>query len=155
MAYATLSELKVRLGSASSPPGLYEQITDRLNATTANDTVGQALLDSASAIIDQRLARRYAVPIDTSDAVAAAWLRHATLVIACWTGWVEHPTRAKNKDTVADEYRAIDAALTAIADGAAALPSAGVLAPATGGGTVAKSVGWERDFTEENARGVF
>jgi phage gp36-like protein len=130
MAYAVLADLKQRLGSQTTPPGLYEQLTDRLSATTADDAVGQALLDDAQATVDQKLAGRYAVPIDTTgDATLAAWLKNASLVIATWNGWSRHPIRSRLKENVEADYKAVMKTLEAIAAGIEELPAASVLPP--------------------------
>jgi len=151
--YATIADLKEEMGSRTSPAATYQMLTDRVGATTANDTVGQALLDAAESDINQKLAGRYAVPVDASgDATAAAWLRSATLTIATYLGWLKHPTRSGNRETVKTLFDGVMRTLEAIAAGTQQLPSEGPLAgpaeqPTTG--TTAEAVGSERVFTED------
>lgn len=141
MAYATLAELKARLGSNASPPGLYEQLTDRVSGTTANDAVGQALLDEAAALVDAYLARRYAVPIDASgDALLAAWLRGAALDLAVYSAWAQSPLRPETLRRVVDERAARIAMLEAIAAGRADLPAANGAPASASGGSMSATV---------------
>lgn len=62
MAYATLTQLKDRLGLAT-----YARLTDRAAGVTANDSVGQEVLDQAHAIADSYLSVRYATPVDLAQ----------------------------------------------------------------------------------------
>lgn len=59
MAYVTKEQLESRLGSP-----IYARLTDRVAGETADDAVGQALADEASALADGWLSVRYATPID-------------------------------------------------------------------------------------------
>jgi hypothetical protein len=64
--YATLAQLKAHVGQSVDPPGLYDQLTDLVNATTANDTVGAARLDAAESFINGKLGSRYTTPINVA-----------------------------------------------------------------------------------------
>lgn len=59
MPYVTKEHLAARLGSA-----MYARLTDRVAGETADETVGQAIVDEASALADGWLAVRYATPVD-------------------------------------------------------------------------------------------
>lgn len=59
MAYVTKEQLESRLGSP-----IYARLTDRVAGETADDAVGQAIVDEASALADGWLSVRYATPID-------------------------------------------------------------------------------------------
>lgn len=151
MAYATTVQLRSRLGTAA-----YAAITDRVrdSSPVADDAVADELLTAASADLDQRLAGRYAVPIDTSSQpVTAAWLRDACLTLACWRGWLHHPLRSREIETVRAAYEALSRVLDRIAGGTESLPSIGALpSPTAGGG--ATVVGHERLLTEEGLSGL-
>lgn len=127
MPYATLSDLQARLGSqvSSSNPGIYQQLTDRLAATTENSTVGQELLDAAQGYVDSKLGVRYAVPINTSlaGAVAASMLRSLVLDIAEWRAWKEHAFNEDIPGRVTDAYNHAVASLGDIVDAEAIIPS--------------------------------
>jgi phage gp36-like protein len=155
MSYATLTEGKQRLGTQTTPPGLYEQLTDRLAATTANDLVGAEILAAAEAEVNGAIARRYKVPVDVSaDAPLAAQLKAITLTLFEGIAWQTHPMRRKTPDTVRDAMNAARAWLKAVADGSMTLPGATAIAAATADGASATAVGHTRVFTEDAMAGL-
>lgn len=87
MAYTTTTQLGQRLGTT-----LYARLTDRINGTTADDTVGQAVLNDAEALADSYLSRRYATPIDLSEhADLANVLTARVLDLAEFIAWQGSP----------------------------------------------------------------
>lgn len=155
MAYATLADLKARLGSATSPPGPYQRLTDRTAMTTADDAVGQALLDEAAGVVSAYLAGRYAVPVDaSSDMGLAAFLRGTTLDLAEYRAWQSSPIRKEMPGSVQAAYDNAIALLRRIADGDLPLPSAAALPGSTATGTTAEAVGTPRVFTNEAMEGL-
>lgn len=155
MAYATLTEFKARLGSNVSPPGMYEMLTDRVDATTGDDAVGQAMVDEANAWVNQKLARRYRVPIDTTgEAELAAWLRSAVLTIATWQAWVRHPVRSTIKLVIQGQYDALVATLERIAAGAESLVSTAALPGPTSDGAAATAFGDDVVLTKDGLAGL-
>lgn len=151
MAYATLAEFKRRLGSSSSPLGLYEQLTDRIAATTANDTVGQDLLDEAQALINMWLAKRYATPVSTADAATAATLRKVTLDLAEYGAWASAAPRRTLPERVKQAFDAAMEWLRDVAAGKAELPGAAAAEAAES--SSAEAAGYARVWTEEGLEG--
>lgn len=154
MPYATLAEFKVRTGSRTSPPGLYEQMTDRVAATTANDTIGQALLDDAESVVNQKLALRYAFPVDTGDSILAAFLKRCTIIIATFHGWGEHPKLSANRENVKTLYDEVMKVLSAIATGDQDVPATTPPTRATTGGSPAYVGGMAPNFDEDSMKGM-
>lgn len=150
MSYATLDDLKQWLGSRVNPPGLYDQLTDRVDATTADDAVGQEILDAAHGEVNGWIARRYAVPVDAStDATSAQQLKGVTLNIAEYKAWASNPVRKTIPERVADNYATAVKWLTAVTSGKAALPGAAEIPAATINGPKATAIGHEQRFTED------
>lgn len=150
MAYAVLADLKSRLGSNASPPGLYEQVTDRTGASAGDDTVGQEILDGAHGQLNAYLAKRYKVPVDvSSDATLAAFLKDAVLILAEYRAWQSHPKRRSIPDRVSEALRNLTSLLNRIADGKAALPGEAAVAETTSTGITGEAFGHERVFTED------
>ncbi len=155
MSYATLVEFKARVGTRTSPPGLYEQMTDRVSATTASDTIGQMLIEDAEAEVNGYLARRYAVPMDvSSDATLAAWLKRCTCILATYNGWAEHPKMSANRENVKALHDEVIAQLTAIANGKMDPPAQGTPTSASGGSSSGEAIGNTRVFTEDAMTGL-
>ena len=158
MAYATLTDLKLRLGSNTTPPGLYEQLTDRVDLTTANDAVGQEILDAAHGEINGYLARRYVVPVDvTADATLAQQLKGVALAIATKVAWENSPGRftLPRKFTEAmSGYNQAILWLKDVAAGKVILPAVAAPAAATAEGASATAVGHAQVFTEEAMEGL-
>lgn len=157
MAYATLAQFRLHVGTRTSAtnPGLYEQMTDRLSATTASDTLGQMLLDDAEAEVNGYLARRYAVPVEVSgDAVAAAYLKRCVVVIATWCGWRDHPKVSANRESSKSAYDAVIKELVAIANGSMELPASTTPAGTTTSSATGEAIGNTRVFTEDAMKGI-
>lgn len=152
MAYATVEQMRARLGSAA-----YAALTDRarLSDPIADDAVGAELVVAAAALIDQRIAARYAVPVDVSaQPVTAAWLRDCCLTIATYQGWLRHPLRSRQVETVQADYQVFEQRLADIAAGKESLPAAGPLPGPTATGAAAQVVGHARTMTEDGMRGL-
>ncbi|MFH1417267.1 MAG: phage protein Gp36 family protein [Planctomycetota bacterium] len=155
MSYATLDDLKQRLGSNADPPGAYEQLTDRVTLTTGDDAVGQEVLEAAHGEVNGWLAKRYTVPIAVSaDATLAQRLRGVTLDLAEHGAWETSPTRITTPKRVADNYAAAIRWLTEVAAGGASLPGVTEVPAATVNGPTAMTVGHEARFTEDNLKGL-
>lgn len=120
MAYVTTTQLSARLGTT-----LYARLTDRVNGTTASDTVAQQLIDEAAAIADSYFARRYATPVDlTAHPELANVLTARVLDLAEWGAWQSSPFVSDPPQRI---HRLRDAAtrwLRDVADGRIALPAA-------------------------------
>lgn len=87
MAYITTTQLENRLGST-----LYARLTDRVNGTTADNSVAQQIVDEAEALADSYLAARYATPIDLSaHAELADILAGQVLDLAEYLAWRDSP----------------------------------------------------------------
>ncbi len=87
MAYITTAQLAQRLGAT-----MYARLTDRVNGTTANDAVGQQIVDQASAEADSYLSRRYATPIDLNmHPKVAEVLTLRVLDLAEYGAWKSSP----------------------------------------------------------------
>ncbi|MBE7507797.1 MAG: DUF1320 family protein [Planctomycetia bacterium] len=152
--FALLDDLKERLGIQSSPPGLYNQLTDRLTSTYADDVVGQGLVDEAEGEVRDWLGRRYSLPsVTPSDAILARSLKTLTIDIAAYRAFVTHPAKPEVRKSHAENYRRALERLQAIADGKADLPGATVLpGPSTSGPTSAV-FGHQSILTEEGMQG--
>lgn len=152
--YATLTDFKSKLGSNVTPPGRYEQLTDLVNFTTADDLVGTALLARADATVNQKLARRFQVPVDAGDdAVLSAWLKDVTLAIAAWCAWAEHPKLKKEMPApIQARYDEVMKTLQAINDGLEVPPSSVPLTGSLATGPMADVFGAERVLTDEAGR---
>jgi len=59
MAYVSTSDLSARLGAT-----LYARLTDRVNGTSASETVALQIVQEAEAEANSYLAKRYATPVD-------------------------------------------------------------------------------------------
>jgi phage gp36-like protein len=87
MAYITTSQLSERLGST-----LYARLTDRVNGTTASNTVAQQIVDESQAEADSYLARRYQTPVDlTAHPELANILKARVLDLAEYVAWKSTP----------------------------------------------------------------
>ena len=153
MAYASLADLQTRCGKnvSASDPGGYDQLTDRVDATTASDTVGTAALAWGSERIDAKIGVRYAVPVDTSSSTdAAAFLKAMTLDLAEWRLWSSTAFREAIPQRVVDSFNDAVELLREIADGKAVIPSAVELAEPSSHGDTATSGGRTAVLTETN-----
>lgn len=77
--YATVAELKVRLGSNEE---LFAFLTDNEAAGVSNDVVFTECLDSAEGELEGRFWHRIATPVITTDARGVACLKAYTLDLA-------------------------------------------------------------------------
>ncbi len=152
MAYATLSDLQTRLGSNvdAADPGLYDQLTDRVDAEAASATVGTAALNWASARMNAKLGARYLVPISTADAEALAFLRAMCLDMAGFRLWSSAAQRELIPQRVLDSWNDAVELLREIVAGDGVLPSAIELSSPIAQGDVADSGGDTRVFTPSN-----
>lgn len=152
--FATLNEFKAHLGFSVSPLGLYNQLTDRLASQTADDAVGQELVDAAEGEVRDWLGRRYALPTTTpSDAVLARSLKTFVLDIAAYRGFEGHPNKPKIPQKYERSYQRTIDRLTAIADGKAALPGAESIPGPTTSGPTSVVFGHQSILTEEGMKG--
>ncbi|MBX3396505.1 MAG: DUF1320 family protein [Phycisphaerae bacterium] len=149
-AYATLAELKTRLGDE-----LYAQLSDLSGGTTPSDTVGQARLDDAHGYVNARLSARYLTPIDTTgNSTLAEMLRAFVCAV------VAHDLLAMHGDAMNNLRPGVDTRLRYwidllrdIQSGKAALPGAAPLPSPTSGGPTSEAFGDERVFTSDSMKG--
>lgn len=119
MAYVTTTQLSARLGTT-----LYARLTDRVNGTTASDSVAQQLVDEAAAIADSYLARRYATPVDlTARPELADVLAARVLDLAEWGAWQSSPFVSDPPQRIHRLREAATRWLQDVADGRIALPA--------------------------------
>ncbi len=150
MAYATIADLKARIGVE-----LYAQLTDLEALTTADDTVGKARLDDAHGFVNAKLGQRYKTPIDTTlDDDLAVTMKAMTCAVAAYDAYALHPTRSKSlrEAVVAVTQRWLDL-LELIAAGRAALPGSAKLPAPTSSGADAAVVGEPKVFTNASMKG--
>lgn len=148
--YATLEQLKAHVGTADSPPGVYEQLVD-LNSTgdAPDDTLGQQRLDDAEGLLNGKIGARYLTPVDVSaDAALANTLRACALAFAAYNLFTQHPAKPRMRDTVKQEYERWAKWLDDVAAGRSALPGATVIPAAVSNGPSATAVGSDRVFTD-------
>lgn len=145
MSYSTLDGLKAHLGA-----DVYRQVTDRTQARLADDAVGQSVLDAADALIDGKLAVRFAVPI--TDAAAVAALQPHALRIAAYLAFAANALVA-TRAAVRRDYEASLAWLERVAEGTETLPGEAI-APSTSGGGVVSGGGLERVWGREESQGL-
>lgn len=151
--YATTADFAAWLGSqtSSTSPGVYQQLTDRLNAESASGTVAQELLDQAEALMNSYFAARgYAIPVVTTEAILAAFLRSLVMKIASYHAWSTHPRLKDVPDRLESLYDEAVTWLEDFADGVTVLPSSAALATSNAGRIGARASGWARIMTEDN-----
>ncbi len=154
MTYATLAEFKTRLGSSAFGPAAgYEALTDRVNSTTANDAVGQEILDGAHGILHFFLVGRYEVPLDTTDdPTLATFLKETVLTLAAYLAWQTHPARDRMKESVSSAYTNTTGMLGRIAAGTHPLPSEAPLPESVVAGLTGQATGASMVFDEDALR---
>lgn len=138
MAYATLDDLKAKLG------GKYAQLTDRAGGTsaTADDGVGQQILDAACSEFDGWVGGRYQTPVDTSvDPARAERIKKSVLILAAKAAWEDSPARMAMPPIIRQAYDDEMVWLKAVAAGTAALPGPAVIPSATSEGPSAVAAG--------------
>jgi phage gp36-like protein len=147
MAYLVNSDIQARLGD-----GLYVQLTDDAGTGSADEAkVDEARL-AAEGEVNSFLARRYAVPVDTTAfSELAGVLKSLSLDLAEFRLHSRRPpVRA---DVTAKRNMALKL-LSEVAEGKAVLPSEEEL-PANGAiGPIAASAGESRHFTREEMEGL-
>lgn len=149
MSYATLDNLKERLGKD------YARLTDRSAATTADDDVGQAILDGAHGTIDGYLAKRFRVPVDaTGDTSLSQFLLKHVLNLAVFDAWESNPFRKDIPERVKYSYEQTIRLLRDIAAGKAELPGASAIPSANVSGPAASVTGHQQIFTEDGLKGL-
>lgn len=150
MAYATLDDLKTRVGA------IYAQLTDLSGGTTAEDTVGQARLVDAHGKVNVLLAARFKTPVDVSaDATLAETLLSIVVSFAAWECYVKHPVKSgKMRAAVEADYREAKDMLLRIADGRASLPGLVPLESSVSSGSAAIVVGSPRVIGGDSLAGL-
>lgn len=158
MAYATLTDLKLRLGQniSSTNPGLYDQATSRVPPwTTADDTVGQAALDWSEARVNAKVNVRYEIPVSLSDGQTAAMLLGLVLDLAAYHLYATHPHEGNEVPArIQSAYDDAVETLNQIAEGKCVLPSATLLPGPSVLGTVALAGGDAVVFDEAARSGL-
>ena len=148
--YATLQDLKVLLGSNVDPPGTYERLTDRVALTTADDAVGQAILDQVEGKMNSYIGARYTIPVDVSGGGdLAAVLCGYALDLAAHIAWIGSPLSADETNDTKRLYGDAMKWLKDVAAGHAVLPGSPPTASPGSGGAAAKRGGDDRKFTTD------
>lgn len=151
--YATNADLKARFESNAAVAFL----TDTGSTGTPNESVLTEVIANAEGMVDSYAAKRYAVPISTSDAVLAGMLKSATLDIATYK-------LLKRGDLVPqvkrDDYAATLEWLKDVAAGRAVMPSAATPAstasdgPTPSEGTAATGTESDRVFSKASMSAI-
>ncbi len=150
MAYVTIAQLSARLGST-----LYARLTDRVNGTTADDTVAQQVVEEAEAEADSYLARRYQTPLDLSaHPELANVLQVRVLDLAEYGTWKSSPFVSDPPQRVHSLARAAVNWFADVASGRLALPAASAPAPTTATDDGPRVSASERKFTAGELDGL-
>lgn len=150
MAYITTSDLSTRLGTT-----LYARLTDRVNGTTANNTVAQEIVDAAEAEVDSYLSKRYATPINlTANSELNATLKARVLDVAEYRAWNGAPFVTRAPDRVASVYSSSKRWLADVAAGLIHLPAASRPASPTAEDDAPRYTAVERVFTADALDGL-
>jgi len=119
MAYVSVADLRARLGAP-----LYARLTDRAGGASADDNVGQRIIEEAEAEVDALLAARYRTPLDlAAHPELAALLRARVLDLAEYFAWKSSPFVSDPPQRVKEICAAARGWLAAVAAGGAALPA--------------------------------
>jgi len=158
VAYASTQNLKDWIGSnvSSTNPGLYQQLTDRVSATTESGTVGTMALDRAEGVIDAKLSspranygKGYKVPVDvSSSSILSAFLVGLNCDIAGYYLFGGHGMRETIPERIVKAFDAAMEMLEDIAEGDAMLPTDSALAGATQAGASLRYGAEARQFSE-------
>jgi len=149
MSYATITDLKALLGAD------YAALTDRQTFVTADDAVGQEIVDAAEGLFNGYVAKRYTVPVDvSSDTTLAQSVKYHVLRLAQKVAWENCPPRRTVPPRVEEAYKATVAWLQDVAAGRVSLPGASEIASATADGAAATATGHARVCTEDAMEGV-
>lgn len=156
MAFCTLAEFKAYVGTQVSTPGGYEQITDLNKAITADDAVGQRLIDEGGAWLKQKFAVRYAVTeaAVAADATLAVWFREANCLRSMWYGIGRHLKLAIPKG-VQTLYNELVATIEAIIAGEQALPGDTELPASTTSNAKPQAIGEEKVMSKTRLEGIW
>jgi len=120
MPYINTAQLAQRLGTT-----LYARLTDRVNGTTADDTIGQQIVDQAAAEADSYLSRRYATPVDLdAHPELSALLTLRVLDLAEYAAWKASPFVSDPPHRVHTLYANALRWLEDVAEGRIVLPAA-------------------------------
>ncbi|MEW6199199.1 MAG: phage protein Gp36 family protein [Planctomycetota bacterium] len=150
MAYITKEQLSERLGAT-----LYARLTDRVQGATANDSVGQELVEAAEAEANSYLARRYATPVDVgAHPEVLTVLRARVLDVAEYLAWKGSPFVSDPPQRVHALYAGALRWLEQVAAGQVALPAAAPPAGSTGQPDGPRYVATPRRFTAEELEGL-
>ncbi len=150
MSYITTTDLKNRLGAP-----LYARLTDRSNGTTESDTIGQQIVDEAEALLNARLATRYATPVDLGvHPELASVLRNRALDVAEHLAWRMSPFTTAVPDRVLALREEAEDWLNALARGALELPSTTPPASRTATDDAARYAATARKFTADELDGL-
>ena len=150
MAYITKEQLSERLGAT-----LYARLTDRVQGTTADDVVGQQIVEAAEAEVNSYLARRYAAPVDlAAHPELELVLRACVLDVAEYLAWKSSPFISDPPQRVQALYAGALRWLERVANGRVALPAAGPLAGSTAQPDGPRYAAQPRRFTAEELDGL-
>ncbi len=150
MAYITTSQLSARLGST-----LYARLTDRVNGTTASETVAQQIVDEAEAEANSYLAQRYATPVDlTAHPELQDILAARVLDLAEFTAWKGSPFINDPPQRVHQLYAAAIGWLESVAAGRFPLPASSPPASRTAEDAGPRYAGGGRVFTADELDGL-
>ena len=141
MPYVTLAQLTARFGEA-----MLVALTDRgefATGTVDTSVVDRALAD-ADAMIDGYVARRYALPVATTQPLLVT-------IAGALTIYNLHTSEPDPK--IEADYKAAIAMLRDISSGIIALTAAGLEAPSTGG-TGVQFTDRDRNMTQDNMTGL-
>lgn len=157
MGYASLNDFQIRLGYTgdAAAPGIYDQLTDRTTLRTADNVVGQQLLESGQGKLDSILAKRYRTPIDTStDVNLRNILRQYTLDVAEHLAWQESLIRRRENETTKRAYLEALAWAEDVAAGRLDLPAEVIPTASASAGFTGLSVGSPRVTTDSAMEGL-
>ena len=149
MGYPTREDLQADLGAH------YAKLTDRDDGTTANDAVGQEILDQAISEFHGWISGRYQTPVDCSaDAARAASVRSRVLAIAVKIAWEKSRWKMEMPPIIRAGYDDAIKYLMAVAAGKAVLPGTTAVTPPTSEGEAAKVVGNSPIYGDEAIEGL-
>lgn len=150
MAYITTGQLSQRLGAT-----LYARLTDRVSGTTADDTIGQQIIDEAEAEANSYLAQRYATPVALAEhPELAALLELRVLDLAEFAAWKSAPFVSDPPQRVHKLYATALRWFEDVARGRLALPAAALPDGPTALGDEAAFRAGVRSFTADELDGL-
>ncbi len=150
MVYLDTSKLSARLGAT-----MYARLTDRVSGATADDTVGEQIIDEAEAEAHSYLAKRYATPVDLSAHSELAKVLEARMLdLAEYVAWKGSPFVSAPPPRVAALYATALQWFAAVASGELALPAAVPPASQTAEDGGPRSASTARGFTADQLEGL-